>query len=144
MAGKRWFIVAALLGFSLASAAPALWAGPSAPAAASAALSTVTKTANYSVTAGDVAKHFNNIGAAGEVDFSLPAAAAGLNYCFLVDAAQIVKVVAAAGEKIAVGATNSAAGGNVTANTAYSEICLEAHKAAQWVVRSSTGAWTVN
>jgi hypothetical protein len=105
---------------------------------------TATKTANYSVVAGDTGKHFDNIGAAGEVDFTLPAAAAGLNYCFLVDAAQIVKVIAASGEKIAIGASNSAATGNITASAAFAMACVEGHKAAQWVARSSTGTWTVN
>lgn len=103
-----------------------------------------TKTANYSVVAGDTGKHFDNIGAAGEVDFTLPAAASGLQYCFLVDAAQTVKVIAASGEKIAIGASNSAATGNITATAAFAMTCLEAHKAAQWVARSSTGTWTVN
>jgi hypothetical protein len=105
---------------------------------------TVSKTGAYPVVAGDAGTHFDNIGAAGSVTFTLPAAAPGLNYCFLVSAAQTVVVAAASGEKVAIGLTNSAASGNITATAAFSQACIEAHAASQWVARSVTGTWTVN
>lgn len=107
-------------------------------------LTTSTKTTNYPVVSGDTGKIFNNTGAAGEVDFTLPAAAAGLNYCFTVDAAQIVKVIAASGEKVAIGASNSTASGNFTSNAPFSTACFYGLKAGQWVARSVTGSWAPN
>ena len=103
-----------------------------------------SKTSAYPVVAADSGTHFDNIGAGGSVTFTLPAAAAGLNYCFLVSAAQTVVVTVQTGEKIAVGLTNSAASGNITATAAFSEACVEAHAASQWVARAVTGTWTVN
>ena len=107
-------------------------------------LATVSKTSAYPVVVADSGTHFDNIGAVGSVTFTLPAAATGLNYCFLVSAAQTVVVTVQTGEKIAVGLTNSAASGNITATAAFSQACLEAHAASQWVARSTTGTWTVN
>ncbi len=105
---------------------------------------TLSKTSAYPVVAGDSGTHFDNIGAGGSVTFTLPAAAAGLHYCFLVSAAQTVVVTVQTGEKIAIGATNSAASGNITATTAFASTCLEAHAASQWVASAMTGSWAVN
>lgn len=102
------------------------------------------KTSNYTVTAANSGTHFDNTGAAGEVDFTLPAAASGLNYCFSVYAAQTLKVIANTGDKIAVGASNSATTGNITNNAVYGSVCLEAHGTGQWIASTATGAWTVN
>jgi hypothetical protein len=112
-------------------------------AAISVAFPLLSKTSNYNVTAGDSGTHFDNIGAAGEVDFTLPVAARDLKYAFLVDAAQIVKIIAQAGEKIAHADSNSATGGNVQAATPNYMIAIECHKAGQWVVSAATGAWTI-
>jgi hypothetical protein len=103
----------------------------------------VSKTANYNVTSGDSGTHFDNIGATAEVDFTLPAAVPLLHYAFLVDAAQIVKIIAQAGEQIALADMNSAAGGNVQAATPYSVITVECHKAGQWASISAIGEWVV-
>lgn len=102
-----------------------------------------SKTANYNVTADDSGVHFDNIGASGEVDFTLPAAAVGLYFAFLVDAAQTVKVIAQSGEKIALADVNSATAGNVQCATPFSMIAIECHKTGQWVVSAATGSWTV-
>jgi len=106
---------------------------------------TTTKTSNYNVAVADVAQHFDNTGASGEVDFTLPAYAAGLRYCFTVTAAQTLKVIAPASNKIAIGTTNSAAAGNITASATYSTACIYATAVSnQWVAESTTGSWTVN
>jgi len=104
-----------------------------------------TKTSNYSVLSTDSGTYFDNTGAAGEVDFTLPAYAAGLRYCFTATAAQILKVIAPASAKIAVGTTNSATAGNVTASAVYSAVCIYATSVSnQWAADGTTGSWTVN
>lgn len=103
----------------------------------------LSETADYNVTVADSGGHFDNIGAAGEVDFTLPVAERGLHYSFLVDAAQIVKIIAQSGEQIASAGANSAAGGNIQSATPYDMISIKCHKAGQWVVASATGSWTL-
>src|SRR5438445_8029066 len=110
-------------------------------------LSTSTKINNYVVLSANSGTYFDNGAAAGEVDFTLPAALPGLNYCFSVVTAQIVKIVAATGEKIAVGLYNSAASGNVVSNVPFSSLCIYAPSgmSAQWVTKyTPTGLWTIN
>ncbi len=102
-----------------------------------------TKTANYSILISDSGKCFNNIGATGEVDLSLPTAAAGLRYSFIVDAAQTVKIIAQALQSIALESIISATGGSIEADTPYQALTIESHKAGFWVVTSATGSWTV-
>ncbi len=104
---------------------------------------TSTKTSNYMVLVSDSSIHFNNIGAAGEVDFTLPLAAVGLVYDFLIYAAQIVKIIANAADKIAFAEANSVSGGNVQAATPFWFLSLECHATTQWVVSSATGQWVV-
>lgn len=103
----------------------------------------VAKTGNYTVLTTDTNKHFDNTGAGGEVDFTLPAAASGLQYCFAVTAAQTLKVIANTGDKIAIGTSNSAASGNISNNAVYGSVCLEAHGTGQWFATSHEGTWTV-
>lgn len=103
-----------------------------------------SKTANYSVLASDTGTQFDNIGAAGEVDFTLPTAAVGLKYGFTVKAAQVLKVIAGSSTIIAIGASISASAGNIQANTAYSSVQLEAISTTEWVATSgASGSWTV-
>jgi hypothetical protein len=105
----------------------------------------VTKTSNYTIQASDSNTFFDNFGAGGEVDFTLPAYAAGLRYCFGVIAAQTVKVIAPTLNKIAIGASNSGFAGNISANAPYSVVCLHATTTGdQWAAKSATGTWTVN
>lgn len=106
-------------------------------------LKLATKTTNYTVLVDDTGTHFDNIGASGTVIFTLPTAAAGLSFGFLVDAAHTVEVLALSGDHIAIGGTNSASGGNVQSNLPYAFIGVECHKATQWVATSTVGAWTV-
>jgi len=123
---------------------PALGAATATTIAGQKALE-VTKTSNYSVLTGDSNTYFDNTGAAGEVDFTLPAYAAGLRYCFTVTAAQTLKVIAPASTKIAIGTTNSAAAGNITAGAVYSTACIFATSVSnQWAADRTTGTWTVN
>lgn len=104
---------------------------------------TESKTTGYNILVADNGKHFDNISAAGSVNFNLPVAADELCYSFLVSAAQTVTVTAQTGERIAVGTVNSATGGTVSSNSPFSFLSLEAHAANQWVASSQTGSWTV-
>jgi hypothetical protein len=116
------------------------------PASGSSAAPFVTKTANYIVLAGDSGTTFDNGGASGEVDFTLPAWAAGLRYIFIVATAQILKIIAPAGIHIAIGGANSVAAGNVVSSAVFSAVELAAPNGAsgQWVAIAMTGTWTVN
>lgn len=104
-----------------------------------------TKTSNYQLLTADSGSYFDNTGAVAEVDFTLPAYAAGLRYCFTVTAAQILKVIAPASNKISVGTINSSAAGTVYTNTVYSDICIFATKVSnQWAADSITSGWSVH
>jgi len=76
------------------------------------------KTANYSVLAADLigVYTFTNKGAAGEINFSLPAGAANYKVNFYVAAAQYLKVTADGSEKFRYQGTQGAAGGYVRSN----------------------------
>ena len=54
-------------------------------------------------------------------------------------------MIAPASAKIAVGTTNSATAGNITASAVYSAVCLYATSVSnQWAADGTTGSWTVN
>jgi hypothetical protein len=59
-----------------------------------------TKTANYQIVAADNFSHFDILGAAGEVDFTLPPIANGYSFGFTGGAAQIMKVISFEGGNI--------------------------------------------
>lgn len=104
---------------------------------------TSIKIADYGVLVAESGTIFNNIGATGTVNLTLPVAEKDLRYGFLVDASFELGVIAQAGESIAVGSTNSAAGGSAVSNIPFSFLSLGCHKAGQWVADRSVGAWTV-
>lgn len=103
----------------------------------------VSKTGNYSVLALDTGTQFDNIGASGEVDFTLPTAAIGLKYGFIVKAAQVLKIIAGSSTIIAIGSSISASAGNIQANVAYASVQIEAISTTEWVATAVTGSWTV-
>lgn len=105
---------------------------------------------SYSVVADDSGKHFHNTGATGTTTFNLPPAVTGpgitgTNFCFSVDAAFSVVIKANGTDKIAFGATNSGAGGQLSANQPYASVCIEMHKTGQWFVYATADKtqWTV-
>ncbi len=110
-------------------------------------LSSVTaKTTGYSVTSADSGTTFTNTGASGSVTFTLPTAAAGLNYCFIADAAQVIVVAADSGHTIRNGTVVTSSSGNLTSNGVQgSAVCVEAISATAWYVKGGvTASWTVN
>ena len=60
----------------------------------------VDKTADYSILSEDSGKIFTNEGASGEIELTLPTAAAGLNYKFAVKNSNALKVPVNSGDKI--------------------------------------------
>lgn len=81
---------------------------------------TATKTADYTVVAADNNTLFNTVGAAGAVNFTLPAPKPGLRFGFFAAVDQnLVITAAAAGDIIA---PNNAAAASVTFSTAGSKI----------------------
>lgn len=84
---------------------------------------------------------FTNEGATGGVTFSLPTAAANLDYTFYVQAAQTLTIDAASGDTIRFGATVTAADGSISSSTVGSAIRLRAINATEWVAVALVGTW---
>ncbi|OQA43205.1 MAG: hypothetical protein BWY52_01956 [Chloroflexi bacterium ADurb.Bin325] len=91
------------------------------------------------LTNADTRAFVHNRGAEAAVTCSLPAAAAGLDFCFYVAAAQTLSVKPAAGDQIAV--LTDAAGDRIAADAAGRSVCLVALDDAVWAVYATTGAW---
>jgi len=111
----------------------------------SAGASTVqTKTADYTVTAGDSGRTFTTNGASGTVVFSMPAAVPGLKYRFHVGAAQELRIDPNGTETISLPSTGvaGAAGKYLTANAAGETVDVECAVAGTWSVFGYTGTWT--
>jgi hypothetical protein len=84
-----------------------------------------------------------NTGASGSVALTLPAAAAGLEYYFYVDAAQPLVITAATGDTIQAGTGSaSSAGGTLTADAVGESIHLVAINATEWISFAAVGTWT--
>ncbi len=83
-----------------------------------------------------------NAGSDGADAFTLPDAAAGLTYTFVVMAAQELRVTPAAGDKIVYGSTVMDAAEYYVADAIGESLTIVAVDATNWVVISSTGTWT--
>lgn len=119
-------------------------AAATSPAQIRASVFPSSKTANYPVTSLDAGTYFNNIGAGGAVNFTLPTAAAGLRYSFTIQAAQTVTITAGASTTIRIGGTASAAAGNITSSSIGNTIVLYAISATEWYSEAHEGTWTIN
>jgi hypothetical protein len=89
---------------------------------------------------------FTNEGAAGEVNFNLPTAVAGLDYSFVGQAAQNLRITAAADDTIRMYNVVSAAAGNILAPAASAQgstVRLVCINATEWIAEYFTGPWTV-
>lgn len=102
----------------------------------------VAKTGNYTLLTSDQGTFFTNTGAAGEVDFTLPTAAAGLTYTFYIDTAQVLKIIAGASTTIRILGSVSSSAGNINASTVGNFVRLTAISATQWVGEGAGGTWT--
>lgn len=83
-----------------------------------------------------------NAGSGGAAAHTLPAAAAGLEYTFVVMAAQELRVTPAAGDVINIAGVAAEAAEYWTANAVGEVLHLIAVDGTNWVAISSTGTWT--
>ncbi len=110
-------------------------------------VSTKNKTGNYTVLASESGTHFFNPSATGMITYTLPAGAAGLNYCFTAAAAaQTIRITATGSAKVSIGTSESATNGYIETNDPLSTACIIASGSARWITKSVTGEanWTVN
>ena len=110
-------------------------------------LAVTAKTATYAVDAtNDQGRTFTNEGSAGLASarpFNLPTAVAGESFTFVTQDADLLRVVAAAGDTIRLGSTVSAVAGNIESTAIGDVVELIAINATEWFARSIVGTWTV-
>jgi hypothetical protein len=106
---------------------------------------TANKTTSYTVLTTDSATTFDNTGAAGQVVYTLPAAAAGLTFSFTNTAAGagFTKAMATGTDKIAQLGVLGGAAGFVVSTAIWTTITLTCSAAGTWVVTGVTGTWTL-
>lgn len=95
------------------------------------------------VGAGDSGTLYTNEGAAAQIVFNLPTAAANLRYTFIVQDADGIQVVASAGDTIRIAAGVSSVAGTATSTTIGSVIEIIAINATEWIAISSVGVWVL-
>jgi hypothetical protein len=106
-------------------------------------LKTVTNDVDaHSVLVTESGTVLTNAGAGDAYAHTLPAAAIGLNYCFIVMAAQELRVTPAAGDAINIAGTAGAAAEYWTASAVGEALCIVATDVNTWVATSYTGTWT--
>ena len=98
-----------------------------------------TKATDYSVLATDSGQWFSN---SASVNFTMPAAAKGLNYRFIVGTSAYLKVTATNNDVITYGSTSSAANGYTRSTTKGHQIEVFALDAGEWMIVSLDGTWT--
>lgn len=101
------------------------------------------KTANYTVLATESGTGFTTTGASGTVVFALPAATVGLNYYFVVGAAQELRIDPNGTETISLPSSGvpGAAGKYLTADAIGESVRLVCWKTGTWAVFGYTGTW---
>lgn len=95
------------------------------------------------IAAAETKTAYSNEGATAIAPFVLPAAAAGLDFTFIVQDADGIRVTAGAGDTIQVAAAVSAAAGKIESTTIGSAVRLIALNATEWMAVSAVGTWTV-
>lgn len=102
----------------------------------------LARTSGLTLVAGDSRKTFSNDGAAGSITFTLPAAAGGLVYTFLLMEAQAVVLQAVGTDVIRRAGTTSTAGGTLTSAAAAGNVCtLYGTDGGEWLAMV-VGTWT--
>lgn len=87
---------------------------------------------------------YTNEGTTAQNYRTLPSAAAGYEFTFVVQDADGIRVVAAAGDTIRIAGTASATAGYAQSTTIGSALTLVAINATEWVAISSLGTWTID
>jgi hypothetical protein len=96
------------------------------------------------LTAAESRTVLTNEGTTAQNYHTLPAAAAGLEFEFVVQDTDGIRVVADTADTIRDGATVSAGAGFIQSTTVGSTLRLVAINATEWVVMSKAGTWTVD
>ncbi len=104
--------------------------------------SVLNKTEAYQVVAADSGKVITNAGAGGSVALTLPEAAAGLEYTFVVMAAQDLVLTPAAGDAINIATSQGDAAETFTANAVGEYVTLVAVDGTNWISVANAGTWT--
>ncbi len=86
---------------------------------------------------------FSNEGGGAEVDFTLPAARAGLRFTFVIENANGIEINAVGTDTIRTDSGVSAAAGLTESATVGATITLLAINATNWIALSQRGTWTV-
>lgn len=105
----------------------------------------VTVTADQVLTASQNGTLFNNAGAQGEVDLTLPPASSPfvpVTFSLLVAAAQAFLFKLPSGVIMTNGDDESSAGGSISSNTVGNFLTVTMVSTTQWVVNAITGIWT--
>lgn len=101
----------------------------------------VTTTATPAST--DSGTTFSNEGDGDGATVTLPTALAGLQFTFVVQAAQTLTITANSGDTIRIGSSVTAAAGSITCSTVGSAITLQAINATEWFAVAAVGSWTI-
>jgi hypothetical protein len=91
----------------------------------------------------ETSRFFTNEGASGQIIFNLPAAFAGAEFTFYVQAAYNLRFVADTGDTIRLGSTVSKAAGYVESAVVGDCVRIKAINVTEWVAETWVGAWTV-
>ncbi len=101
-------------------------------------------TANDTLTVAESGKCCTNSGASGAIELTLPSAATGFTFSFVVDVAQYLRINFAAGDNGRYKDTTSATAGYFRSNTQGDFIQIKAIDATTWQVTSLDGTWSVD
>jgi hypothetical protein len=110
-------------------------------AAKTATVTPVTTTASPADTASTTV--YSNEGDTDGATVTLPTAAAGLQFTFIVDAAQTFTITAGAGDTIRLTSNVTAAAGSITSAVIGSAVTLVAINSVEWIGTSITGSWSI-
>lgn len=97
----------------------------------------------YPIQAIDSKTTYTNEGATAKAYFSLPPAAAGLEYTFIVEDSDGLRFVAQTGQTIRSNTSVSGSGGLAESTTVGSVMTIRAINATEWISVSTIGTWTI-
>lgn len=101
-------------------------------------------TTPVTITASDSGKSYTDEGSSAQIEFTLPTAVSGLEFTFLIQSANGIKVIAASGDTIRIAGTESAVAGNIAAATIGNVVKLKAINDTEWLSVSTQGTWVVS
>lgn len=101
-----------------------------------------TYTGNQTLTPAQSYGVFTNDGSVGDVTLTMPTPSAGLEYTFVVAAAQNLILDVGGSVVIALGEITTTPGGQLSSNSPYSVLTLKALSTTLWAATSLLGTWT--